>query len=150
LSSEERRPARDSHFVLTITELHRLYILSRAELLTELRFSGVPTITAHEALQAAFAAVAKIRFSFRSENEVVEWIRSETRGEITSPATSSVLDAVTPPDWDDVLRRANIATVQAPVPIATAPGPRSRAWLAGLWSSRRSTSAFAAGELGDD
>jgi hypothetical protein len=150
LSSEERRPARDVHFVLTITELHRLYVLSRAELLAELHAGGVPTITAHEALQDAFAAVAKIRFSFRSENEVVGWIRTETRGEITSPAGSSGVAPVTPSDWDDVLRRANIATVQVHVQVATAAGRRSLAWFRGLRSSRGTASAFAAGDFGDE
>jgi hypothetical protein len=94
--------------------------------------------------------VAKIRFGFRSEHEVVGWIRRETRGEITSASSSPGVDAVTPSDWDDVLRRANIATVQVAVPVATAAGRRSLAWFRGLRSSRGTASAFAAGDFGDE
>ena len=98
--------------MLTLTELQRLYTLSRSELLAELRAEAVPLDPAHEALQTAFAAAAKNRFSFRSEAAVIDWVRHEAAATADRDATS---DGTAPQsNWEDVLRRANIAVVLSP------------------------------------
>jgi hypothetical protein len=106
---------RQSHFVLTLTQLHRLYTLSRSGLLAELRAEAVPADPAHEALQAAFAAAAKNRFSFRSEAAVIDWVRNEAAASADRDATSD--GAAPQSNWEDVLRRANIAVALSPTSL---------------------------------
>jgi hypothetical protein len=113
---------RDQDFVLTLPQLHRLYTLSRSELISEMRSTAISTAAAHETLQNAFAAVAKNRFSFRSEPAVIDWIRSEARARSESATNPPSAHPAPQTDWQDILRRANISISQVSLPIGTAGG----------------------------
>jgi hypothetical protein len=133
------RPARDLHFVLTLTRLHRIYTLSRAELLAELYPGAPPTIAAHEALQDAFAAVAKNRFGFRSEDAVLAWVHTTARACTHHAPTTPSPDPIPHADWEDVLRRASIAISPAATPGRTSPSPRAGSWLRRIWNAATNT-----------
>jgi hypothetical protein len=103
-------PARqvDPHFVLTLPHLQSLYSQTRTSLLRHAQADAFGTAAAWEAVQGAFAAAAKNRFSFRSETSAVLWIREHISASVTAGTASAVADENAPFDWPDVLRRANI------------------------------------------
>jgi hypothetical protein len=126
LSSEEALPevsgesARervcDPHFALTLPQLQRLYTLNRCDLVRSVHAGSLDAGEAHEFVQAAFARAAKIRFRFRSERQVVAWLREELD---ISPASLSAVpepQLQPPSDWEDVLQRARIVASSAARP----------------------------------
>jgi hypothetical protein len=127
LSSEEARPevgggsaperVHDPQFALTLPQLQRLYTLNRCDLVRSAHAGSLNAAEAHEFVQAAFARAAKIRFRFRSERQVVAWLRDELD---ISPASLSVVPEprLQPPsDWADVLERARIVASSATSPL---------------------------------
>ena len=131
------RSGRNLDFVLTLTQLHRIYTLSRTELIAELRSASVSVTAAHEALQDAFAAVAKTRFSFRSETAVIDWVRSKARARTDCATNPPSAHPAPQTGWEDVLRRANITISQASLPIGTPPRSRPGSRLRQVWSAAR-------------
>jgi hypothetical protein len=127
LSSEEARPevsgesarerVHDPHFALTLPQLQRLYTLNRCDLVRSVDAGSLDATDAHEFVQAAFARAAKIRFRFRSERQVVAWLRDELG--ISPAALSAVPEPrLQPPsDWEDVLQRARIVASSAARPL---------------------------------
>jgi hypothetical protein len=127
LSSEEARPevsggsaserVYDPHFALTLPQLQRLYTLNRCDLVRSAHAGSLDAAEAHEFVQAAFARAAKIRFRFRSERQVVGWLRDELG---ISPASLSAVPEPRPQppsDWADVLQRARIVASSAAGPL---------------------------------
>jgi hypothetical protein len=91
-------------YVLTLPALHRVYLEKRAALLREL--DGVHARgVVEDALQEAFAQVARVRFALGSEDETIALLRRALRAALAS-ARPRVDGGVF--DWPDVLRRANI------------------------------------------
>jgi hypothetical protein len=127
LSSEEARPevsggsaperVHDPQFALTLPQLQRLYTLNRCDLVRSAHAGSLDAAEAHEFVQAAFARAAKIRFRFRSERQVVAWLRDELD---ISPASLSAVPEPRPQppsDWADVLERARIVASSATSPL---------------------------------
>lgn len=130
MSSEEALPegaggsaperVHDPHFAVTLPQLQRLYTLNRCDLVRSVHAGSLDAAEAHEFVQAAFARAAKIRFRFRSERQVVAWLRDELG---ISPASLSAVPEprLQPPsDWEDVLQRARIVTPSSAEPFAGA------------------------------
>jgi hypothetical protein len=124
-----------THFVLTLARLERLYALRRGEVLRELLAASVPVLAAQQALQDAYASAARRRFDFRSEQAVVAWVRREAWANGSSRSTSLSADPAPVTEWDDVLRRANIAISESPSLGLAPTTSRSIAWLRALWSA---------------
>jgi hypothetical protein len=93
---------------MTLPQLERLYRHFRSMLLREAhdRTNG-NTRRAESAVQHAFAAAAKTRFSFRSEPAALLFIRGEVDHYIDSNLDNTSIATITC-DWLDVLSRANI------------------------------------------
>jgi len=115
-----RRPAGGGraispHFVLTLPHLELLYSQSCRALLNEVLPGSADPVAAHEAIQEAFAAAAKARFAFRSEEAVLAWLRLELSSRALAGLDSTAIGPTSsdpPLAWSDVLRRAQIATSQ--------------------------------------
>jgi hypothetical protein len=113
LSSEVRSLAGDPQFVLTLPQLQRLYSLNRNELVRSAHSASLGAADAHEAVQSAFARAAGMRFRFRSEREVVAWLREELGVAPALVSTAQDPRSQPPSDWADVLHRARITTGHA-------------------------------------
>jgi hypothetical protein len=123
------------HFVLTIVELERLYIWRRSELLTELLSESVSAEVADEALQHAFAVVAKQRFGVRSEHAALELIRNEALRGIREHGSSHFVADGRASDWADVLLRSNISIGRA-TPSTTLDDGAVASPRRGMWKVR--------------
>jgi hypothetical protein len=139
----------EPHFPLTLSRLQLLYNQTRSSLLADAQTESTDLSFARDAVQEAFAAAAKNRFSFQSEKEAIAWIRTEISARSLTPGSSASPSFEPPYDWTDVLRRAKIST-STPVIVADAqPSSRSslrtsvRSWAKRLTSeggeSHRST-----------
>ena len=123
LSSEEALPegaagsapdrVHDPRFALTLPQLQRLYTLNRCDLVRSVHAGSLDEAEAHALVQSAFARAAKIRFCFRSERQVVSWLREELG--ISPASLSAVRERLpqSPSDWEDVLNRARIVAPSA-------------------------------------
>jgi len=123
IEPELTRQARldDPHYRLTLPHLQLLYGHMRDLLVREIEAQSVDSRAARHAIQEAFAAAARHRFHFRSEQAGVSWLRSRLVAEVA--ATGSDTSRLEPVfEWSDVLRRANIETGRP-----TQVGPRSEA-----------------------
>jgi hypothetical protein len=139
----------EPHFPLTLSRLQLLYSQTRSSLLADAQTKSADLAFARDAVQGAFAAAAKNRFSFQSEKEAIAGIRTEISARSLTPGFSASPSFEPPYDWTDVLRRAKIST-STPVIVADAqPSSRSslrtsvRSWAKRLTSeggeSHRST-----------
>ena len=97
-------------FPLTLSRLQLLYSQTRESLLDEAQTDSADLAFARDAVQDAFAAAARNRFSFQSENDAVAWLRAEISGRILTHHCAASPSFETAYDWTDVLRRANIST----------------------------------------
>jgi hypothetical protein len=125
----------EPHFPLTLSRLQLLYSQTRSSLLADAQAESSDLAFARDAVQEAFAAAAKNRFSFQSEKAAVAWIRTEISARSLTPGSSAAPSFEPPYDWADVLRRAKIST-SSPV-IAANAQPSSR------WSLRASVRSLA-------
>jgi hypothetical protein len=88
--------------MLTLPALHRVYLERRAMLLREVEGVYAPGVV-EDAMQEAFAQVARARFALDSEDDTIALLRRALRAAIASAAPRDCIL-----DWPDVLRRANI------------------------------------------
>jgi hypothetical protein len=123
------------HFPLTLSRLQLLYSQTRSSLLADAQTESADLAFARDAVQEAFAAAAKSRFSFQSEKEAIAWIRGEISAQVITGRSSASPSFEPPYDWTDVLRRAKISTT-TPAIVADAQ-PSSR------WSLRASVRSWA-------
>jgi hypothetical protein len=123
------------HFPLTLSRLQLLYSQTRSSLLADAQTESADLAFARDAVQEAFAAAAKSRFSFQSEKEAIAWIRGEISAQVITGRSSALPSFEPPYDWTDVLRRAKIST-STPAIVANAK-PSSR------WSLRASVRSWA-------
>jgi hypothetical protein len=123
------------HFPLTLSRLQLLYSQTRSSLLADAQTESADLAFARDAVQEAFAAAAKSRFSFQSEKEAIAWIRGEISAQVITGRSSASPSFEPPYDWTDVLRRAKIST-STPAIVANAQ-PSSR------WSLRASVRSWA-------
>jgi hypothetical protein len=123
------------HFPLTLSRLQLLYSQTRSSLLADAQTESADLAFARDAVQEAFAAAAKSRFSFQSEKEAIAWIRGEISAQVITGRSSASPSFEPPYDWTDVLRRAKIST-STPAIVANAK-PSSR------WSLRASVRSWA-------
>jgi hypothetical protein len=139
----------EPHFPLTLSRLQLLYSQTRSSMLDEAQTKTADLAFARDAVQEAFAAGAKNRFSFQSEKEAIAWIRSEISARSLRPGSSASPSFEPPYDWTDVLRRAKISTSTPVIAANAQPSSRSslrtsvRSWAKRLTSeggeSHRST-----------
>jgi hypothetical protein len=92
-------------YVLTLPALHRVYVERRAMLLREIDGVYVPGAV-DDAVQDAFAQVARVRFALDSEEDTIALLRRTVRAALASARPP--VDGDCSFDWPDVLRRANI------------------------------------------
>jgi hypothetical protein len=91
--------------MLTLPTLHRIYLERRAMLLREVDGAHDPGVV-EDALQEAFAQVARARFALDSEDDTIASLRRALLAVLASVKPRVDGDRVF--DWLDVLRRANI------------------------------------------
>jgi hypothetical protein len=103
--SSEPQAALAIRYVLTLPALHRVYLEQRAMLLREVDGLHGPGVV-EDALQEAFAQVARARFALESEDDTLALLRRGVRAALASARPHVDGDCVC--DWPDVLRRANI------------------------------------------
>jgi hypothetical protein len=125
----------EPHFPLTLSRLQLLYSQTRSSLLADAQTESADLAFARDAVQEAFAAAAKNRFSFQSEKDAVAWIRGEISARSLTPGSSPALSFEPPYDWADVLRRAKIST--------SMPAIAANAQPSSQWSLRASVRSWA-------
>lgn len=111
-TSGTARRAEDPHYRLTLPQLQQLYTYMRPVLLREAEAGSGDPALARNAIQEAFAGAARTRFCFRSEQAAITWVRTKIAEHMTTRVALS--DSVEVAyEWPDVLRRANIETLQS-------------------------------------
>jgi DNA-directed RNA polymerase specialized sigma24 family protein len=127
----------EPHFPLTLSRLQLLYSQTRSSLLADTQTKSADLAFARDAVQEAFAAAAKNRFSFQSEKAAVAWIRTEISAQVVTRRSSDAPSFEPPYDWTDVLRRAKISTS---TPVIVADAQSSSRWslraLVRSWAKR--------------